>query len=209
MSVDSRPRVLSQLRSLLDAEGGPLAAAVADAERPAPAALGALAAAGERAREAPDEYALLVESIFEGYLVHYAEGRIVAAATDEDMRLLAGDYLFAVGLERLARLGDLAAVEELGDLIALCAGVHARAANGRRPWALTGGLWGLCVLAVTAGAWPEHGEAKEAARRGEAGAAALVRETAIARAIAIGLRLELERSLIVFRDAVERPLSTK
>ena len=34
-------------------------------------ALGALAAAGPRAAEAPDEYMLLVEAIREGYLLHY------------------------------------------------------------------------------------------------------------------------------------------
>ena len=31
---------------------------------------------------------------------------------DPDLRLLAGDYLYALGLERLAGLGDLPAVRE-------------------------------------------------------------------------------------------------
>ena len=34
-------------------------------------ALGALAAAGPRAAEAPEEYLLLLEAIREGYLLHY------------------------------------------------------------------------------------------------------------------------------------------
>ena len=43
---------------------------------------------------------------------------------DADLRLLAGDYLYALGLERLAALGDLEAVRELSDLISLSAQVH-------------------------------------------------------------------------------------
>ena len=45
---------------------------------------------------------------------------------DPDLRLLAGDYLYALGLSRLARLGDLEAVRELADLITLCAPGTAR-----------------------------------------------------------------------------------
>ena len=44
---------------------------------------------------------------------------------DEDLRLLAGDSLYALGLERLAASGDLEAVAELADLISLCAFAHA------------------------------------------------------------------------------------
>ena len=40
---------------------------------------------------------------------------------DADLALLAGDYLYALGLERLAALGDLEAVRELSDLISLSA----------------------------------------------------------------------------------------
>jgi hypothetical protein len=44
---------------------------------------------------------------------------------DEDLALLAGDRLYALGLERLAALGDLDAVAELADLISVCARSHA------------------------------------------------------------------------------------
>src|SRR5215212_4877170 len=63
-------------------------------------------ALGPRASDAPEEYALLVESVREGYLLHYGEPRVVATA-DRDLELLAGDYLYALGLDRLAALDDL------------------------------------------------------------------------------------------------------
>ncbi len=84
----------------------------------ASAALGELAAAGPGAAADPAAYALVIESIREGYLLHYGEPRVVRS-DDPDLRLLAGDYLYAVGLERLAGLGDLDAIRELSDLIAL------------------------------------------------------------------------------------------
>ena len=77
----------------------------------------AVAGRGER-------YPLLVEAIREGYLQHYAAGRVVRPE-DPDLALLAGDRLYALGLERLAALGDLDAVAELADVIALCAQAHA------------------------------------------------------------------------------------
>ena len=44
---------------------------------------------------------------------------------DDDLRLLAGDALYALGLTRLAETGDLEAVAELADLISLCAQAQA------------------------------------------------------------------------------------
>jgi hypothetical protein len=44
---------------------------------------------------------------------------------DDDLRLLAGDALYALGLSRLADGGDLEAVSELSDLISLTARTHA------------------------------------------------------------------------------------
>jgi hypothetical protein len=92
-------------------------------------ALGTLAASGPRATEAPGEYMLLVEAIREGYLLHYGTPRLIDGA-DGDLRLLAGDYLYALGLERLAGRGDLDAVRELADLISLAAQVHAENGDG-------------------------------------------------------------------------------
>jgi hypothetical protein len=92
-------------------------------EPAAPPKLGLLAAAGPRAAAAPAEYALVVESVREGYLLHYGEPRLLAGH-DPDLALLTGDYLYALGLDRLAGLGDSAAVAVLSDLISRCAQLH-------------------------------------------------------------------------------------
>ena len=73
--------------------------------------------------EDPDRLFVL-EAVYEGYLMHYGTPRAFSGM-DPDMRLLAGDALFALGLSRLAEAGDLAAVEELSDLISLSAQAHA------------------------------------------------------------------------------------
>ena len=69
--------------------------------------------------------AFTVEAIYEGFLMHYREPRSFGAEMDPDLRLLAGDSLYALGLERLAERGDLQAVAELADLISLCAQAQA------------------------------------------------------------------------------------
>ena len=76
--------------------------------------------------------ALLVEAIREGYLLHYAAGRVVRPE-DPDLSLLAGDRLYALGLARLAELGDLEAVGELADVISLAAQAHAEGIRIARP----------------------------------------------------------------------------
>lgn len=131
--------------------------------------LGALAAAGPRAAEAPGEYLLLVEAIREGYLLHYESPRLLTGA-DSDLRLLAGDYLYALGLERLAARGDLEAVGELADLISLVAQIHAEDEPGTSDERIPA-LWLASTVAVAAGASAEHVEAKEALRAGESGTA--------------------------------------
>ena len=94
--------------------------------------LGVLAAAGPRAAAAAAEYALVVEAVREGYLLHYGEPRILAGH-DPDLALLAGDYLYALGLDRLAALGDTAAVAVLAELISRCAQLHAEGRAGDVP----------------------------------------------------------------------------
>lgn len=131
--------------------------------------LGALAAAGPRAEGAADEYTVLIEAIREGYLLHYERPRLIEGA-DGDLRLLAGDYLYALGLEKLAARGDLDAVRELADLISLSAQVHAENGNGSAD-RLAAALWLAATVAVGAGSTPEHERAKEALRRAEPGAA--------------------------------------
>jgi len=62
----------------------------------------------------------VLEAVYEGYLLHYGESRAFVGM-DADLRLLAGDALYAEGLARLAASGDTEAVSELADLISLCA----------------------------------------------------------------------------------------
>lgn len=78
---------------------------------------------------APDRFALGVETIYEGYLVHYGRPRLFAPA-DEETALLLGDYLYAHGLVRIAATGELDAVATLAELISTCAHLRAEAADG-------------------------------------------------------------------------------
>jgi len=94
--------------------------------------LGTLAAAGSRTVAHPAEYALVVETVYEGYLLHYAEPRLLAGH-DADLALLAGDYLYALGLDRLAALGDDRAIAILSDLISRCAQLHSEGDPGPIP----------------------------------------------------------------------------
>jgi hypothetical protein len=91
---------------------------------------------------APGEHAFVVEAIREGYLLHYGAPRIVAGH-DADLGLLAGDYLYALGIERLAALGDCRAVFLLADLIAGCAQLHAEGREDEVP-----ALWRSTVEAI-------------------------------------------------------------
>jgi len=112
---------LSALAAALREESTPISPHVVDpSEQPV---FGPLAAAGPRAASAPGEYSLVVEAVREGYLLHYGEPRLLAGH-DLDLALLAGDYLYALGIERLAALGDTAAVQHLADLISASAQLH-------------------------------------------------------------------------------------
>jgi hypothetical protein len=106
---------------------------------------GPLAAAGPRAAPAPGEYSLVIESVREGYLLHYGEPRLLAGH-DPDLALLAGDYLYALGIERLAALGDSGAVHELAELIAACAQLHAEGREDEAPL-----RWQAAALAIGGG----------------------------------------------------------
>ena len=66
----------------------------------------------------------VLEAVYEGYLMHYGEPRAFSGM-DPDLRLLAGDALYALGLSRLAETGDLEAVAILSDLISGSAQAHA------------------------------------------------------------------------------------
>lgn len=123
---------LGDLAAQMRSDGGLLAETVADPGADADAGFGQLAAAGPRAAGHESDYALLVEAIREGYLQHYGEGRVVRPA-DPDLALLAGDRLYALGLARLAHLGDLEAVIELADVISLTAQAHAEGRGSDAP----------------------------------------------------------------------------
>jgi hypothetical protein len=83
-----------------------------------------------------------VETIYEGYLVHYGRSRLFAPA-DADIALLLGDYLYAHGLVRVAEAGNVQAVADLAELIALCAQGRADGRDGDgAAWAATAALLG-------------------------------------------------------------------
>ena len=164
-----------------------------------PPVLGRLAAAGPRAAAAPGEYSLVLEAIREGYELHYGRPRLLAGQ-DEDLALLAGDYLYALGLERLAALGDGEAVGELSDLISLCATSHREAAEAN-----LAPLWLAAAIAVGCGAGEPHRAAKALARSADATAAEALLEAATETASENGLRSELNQAAESLDFAIPRP----
>jgi hypothetical protein len=78
----------------------------------------------ERFDGALGERLFVLEAVYEGYLLHFGEPRLFAGM-EPDLRLLAGDALYALGLARLAQSGDLPAVAELSDLISRSAQAQA------------------------------------------------------------------------------------
>jgi hypothetical protein len=86
---------------------------------------------------APVRHAVGLETIYEGYLVHYGRSRLFAPA-DRDTALLLGDYLYAHGLVRIAETGDVQAVAELAELISRCTQLRAEGLDGDgEAWAVT------------------------------------------------------------------------
>jgi hypothetical protein len=147
---------LASLRALLLEEGGLIATLVCadDAAEAVPRGPAALAAKGPRAEGHRDEYELLVETIYEGYLLHYGRPRVVSAP-EADVGVLAGDRLYAIGLERLVALGDADAVAELADTIMLSA-----LAQGAGKAELADAIWDAGAHAVGWGTTAEHARAK-------------------------------------------------
>jgi len=94
----------------------------------------------------PARHALGLETIYEGYLVHYGRPRLFEPP-DADAALLLGDYLYAHGLVRIAASGDVAAVADLAELISLCAQARADGRDGDgSAWAATAALLGAGEL---------------------------------------------------------------
>ena len=91
-------------------------------------------------------YALGIETIYEGYLLHFGRPRLFAPE-DGDSALLLGDYLYAHGLVRIEEVGTVEAVDDLAELIALCAYLQAESIAGDGPvWAATAALLGRSAL---------------------------------------------------------------
>ena len=86
----------------------------------------------------PERFRLGVETIYEGYLLHYGRPRLFAPP-DGDVALLLGDYLYAHGLVRIAATGELHAVAALAELISTCAALRAEDDPG------DGDAWVGCI----------------------------------------------------------------
>jgi hypothetical protein len=168
---------LDALREALAAHGGTLARVLVTGDPveysgnptndgEAPPGIGApqLAARGPRAAGDPEEYELLLEMILEGSLLHYGRPRVVITE-DCDLALLLGDQLYALGLARLAELGDLESVNELADLISLLSQAEL---DGNVP--LARAIWDAGATAIGWGPTPEHEAAKRLARAGDSAA---------------------------------------
>ncbi len=92
-------------------------------------------------------FAVAIELIYEGYLLHYRESRILAlAAGDLETRLLAGDCFYARGLRGVAARGDAAAVGLLARLMAACS--YLRAAGA--PFTADDALWAYTTAGLAA-----------------------------------------------------------
>jgi len=91
---------------------------------------------------AEERYGLGLETIYEGYLLHYGRPRLFEPA-DADTALLLGDYLYAHGLVRVAEAGPVEAVSDLAALISLCAKLRADSLPGDgEAWAATAATLG-------------------------------------------------------------------
>jgi hypothetical protein len=103
-----------------------------------------------------DAFTLGVETIYEGYLLHYGHPRLFSPV-DADTALLLGDYLYAHGLVRIARTGSVEAVHDLAELISICAQARADGLPGEaEAWAATAALLGRGALGAARRELREH-----------------------------------------------------
>jgi hypothetical protein len=193
--------VLVEIARELRAEGTVISPHVVDP--PDTPTIGLLVALGPSRRGLATEYAGIVERVREGYLLHYEAPRVIAGA-DRDLALLAGDHLYALGLERLARLGDLETVRELADLISLCAQLHSDSRGGAET---ARALWLATAAAIAGDANERYRAAKAAVRDGAASAAEALRVAASEMATAAGLEAPLAEAADALESAADRGAS--
>ena len=130
---------------------------------------------------ADEHHALGLETIYEGYLLHYGRSRLFEP-DDRNTGILLGDYLYAHGLVRIAALGDVRVVLDLAELISLCSQLRAEPAATAAALGHANGR-----LETARAALRDHGDPEPLAR--------LAREEAGAPAVADALRLHAERVL--------------
>lgn len=120
------PDPLAAIAAAVRAEGGLLAAVTVDPAPDADRTLAVAVAAGPRAAVVGPDLALAAEATREAELLHHAPERARVLRTDDrDLALLAGDRLYALGLERLAAGGWTDEVAILADIVAVVARLHA------------------------------------------------------------------------------------
>ena len=138
-------------RQLLTSRGDVWETIAAEASRESELWTTALRPRDEQEREpvfsplGEERYALGIETIYEGYLLHYGRPRLFAPH-DGETALLLGDYLYAHGLVRIEQSGTVQAVNDLAELIALCAYLRAEGIQG------DGAVWAATSAALGRGA---------------------------------------------------------
>jgi hypothetical protein len=91
-----------------------------------------------------ERFAVGLESIYEGYLLHYGRPRLFAPV-DRDTAVLLGDYLYAHGLVRIAAQGEVDVVADLAELLSVCAQLRAESRPG------DGAAWAATVTCLGGG----------------------------------------------------------
>lgn len=101
---------------------------------------------------AASKLALGIETIYEGYLVHYGRSRLFSQG-DPNLALLLGDRLYAHGLVHVSESGSVAVVADLATLLELCARLQAE----RKPG--DGALWAAAASRLGQGGLSDAGNA--------------------------------------------------
>jgi hypothetical protein len=121
-----------------------------------------------RELEGSGDYEYALEYIYEGYLLHYGVSRIFDPDAD-DFSLLAGDYMYARGLDLVSARNDLVSIRLLAELIDFCALVHCEQLDT----ALAADAWTITTLtmATAAGGDTDSGDETRLPRQVEDGTA--------------------------------------